>query len=191
MSCRDAVVVVCGSGIGGAVIKDRKVVKGVHHMAGEFSYQLTTAEEPYGERRMFGFSSGIASLIELASSKMDMPREELDGEVIFRDASNGNRQAIEAVREYARRIAVQITNYQFILDPERIAVGGGISIQPLFLKLLKEELVKINRLYEKWQIPMPEVVACRYYNDSNLIGALYVHLSTVDEGVVLENKERE
>ena len=38
--CQNAVVMVIGTGVGGAVIQNRHVVNGHHFMAGEFSYRL-------------------------------------------------------------------------------------------------------------------------------------------------------
>lgn len=173
--CQDAVVLVCGSGIGGAVIRKRELVRGSHNLAGEFSFHLTNDAEPYEQQQLFGLSAGNLSFLKLACERMGEPIEKLDGEVIFTQAGAGNIHAVEAIREYARRVAVQINNYQFVVDPELFAVGGGISAQPLFLRLLHEELEKINRLYRQWQLPLPNVVTCKYCNDSNLIGALYHH----------------
>lgn len=174
--CNNAVVVVCGTGIGGAIIMNHEVVHGTHHMAGEFSYQMTYNKQPYNEEELFGISAGIGFLLRLASEKMKIDEKEINGEIIFEKANEGNEAAISAIREYARRVALQISNYQFIIDPEKIAVGGGISAQPLFFEILQEELEKISKIYEKWKCFKPKVVNCKYFNDSNLIGALYVHL---------------
>ena len=61
-------------------------------------------------------------------------------------------------------------------DPEKIAIGGGISAQPLLIRMIREELEKICGMMPH-EISVPEVTVCRYFNDSNLIGALYVHLN--------------
>ena len=41
---------------------------------------------------------------------------------------------------------------------------------------IREELEKICGMMPH-EISVPEVTVCRYFNDSNLIGALYVHLN--------------
>ena len=63
-----------------------------------------------------------------------------------------------------------------MVDPEKIAVGGGISVQPLLLTTIREEMEKIYKVFPH-EIPAPEVTTCKYFNDSNLIGALYVYLN--------------
>lgn len=180
MDCHDAVVVVCGTGVGGAVIHDRKVLKGIHNMAGEFSYTLTDAEPEYSLDHSLAGNTGIRNLVEDVSESTGIPGGELDGEKIFSMANRGDQKAIEGIRKYVRRLAVQINNYQFIFDPERIVIGGGISVQPLFLQMIKEELKKINAVYP-WDLPVPEVAVCKFFNDANLIGAVYVHMRSKEK----------
>ncbi len=174
--CKDGVVMVCGTGIGGAIVHDRKVLRGIHHMAGEFSFILTDAGAKLGTQQMFAERSGVKNLMKITSKHTDIPEEDLNGEKVFAMANEGDERAIESIREYVYRLAIQINNFQFIIDPEKIAVGGGISVQPLFLQLLKEELEKINAIYDG-TIPLPIVEVCKFFNDANLIGAVYVHMN--------------
>ena len=69
-------------------------------------------------------------------------------------------------------LAKEIYNLQCIFDPEKILIGGGISRQPILLTRISE---KIDQLYKKIPvaIPHPRLDVCRFYNESNLIGALY------------------
>ncbi len=62
---------------------------------------------------------------------------------------------------------------------------GGISEQPLLLQLIKEELKKINAMFP-WTLPVPEVTTCQFYNDANLIGAVYVHIRSREKTISLE-----
>lgn len=187
--CNNAIVMVLGTGIGGAVIQNKQVVNGAHFMAGEFSYPVVGTELPTGIENVFGLRSGVHGLIKYASEEMKIPEKELNGKVIFHEANCGNKSAIKAIRRYAGDLALQISNYRFIFDPEKIAIGGGISEQPLLLQLVKEELKKINDIYAMWNIPMPVVVNCKFYNDSNLIGALYIHLKSKEPQFNIQQME--
>lgn len=175
--CEDAIVLVCGTGVGGAVIKERRVLRGAHFVAGEFSYCLTESSPDYAMHNCLAETAGVAALMQYVSQETGIPAAELDGVRVFSMANQGDVKAIAGIRQYARRIAIQIHNLSYIYDPERFAIGGGISVQPLLLQLIKEELVKINGMYP-WTLPIPEVVVCRYYNDANLIGAIYVHMKS-------------
>lgn len=178
--CQNAVVLVCGTGVGGAVIRNREVINGEHFQAGEFSYVLTESELDFNMDNCLGKVGGVPALLDYVSEETDILAEQLDGEKIFSMANSGDERAIAGIRKYVKRIATHIHNCHYILDPERFAVGGGISVQPLFLQMIKEELKKINDGIP-WELPMPEVVVCEFFNDANLIGAVYVHLKSKEK----------
>lgn len=177
--CKNAVVLVCGTSIGGAIIRDGRVLRGKHFMAGEFSYIATNTKDFYNLDNLVGYHSGNKHLHQIASEKLRIPAYELNGEIIFHKANCGDIKAQEAIEEFCHHLAIVINNLQFILDPEMFAIGGGISVQPLFLQYLRRELLKLNQFYP-WQFPHPEITNCKFYNDSNLIGALYVHVKSLE-----------
>ncbi|WP_277408010.1 ROK family protein [Lacrimispora xylanisolvens] len=78
---------------------------------------------------------------------------------------------------YTRQLAVRIYNLQVLFDAELVAIGGGISKQPLLIEYIRKHVEKFCNEHPLRKLspylPRPEVVACRYFNDSNLIGALY------------------
>lgn len=185
MDVNDAIVVVCGTGIGGAVIHNREVIKGIHNMAGEFSYVMTETEADYSLEHSLAGNTGINDLMKLVAERTGIPAEELDGKRVFTMANCGDKKAIAGIREYVRHLAIQINNYQFMFDPEKIVVGGGISVQPLFIQMIKEELKKINAVYP-WDLPIADVGVCKFFNDSNLIGAVYVHLKSKEKRIDLD-----
>ena len=75
-------------------------------------------------------------------------------------------------------IAVQIFNLQTILDSERIAIGGGISAQPVLIEYIRRHL---NQLYSDcpYLIPRAGIVTCKFQNDANLYGAMQCYLENV------------
>lgn len=175
LDCQNAVAMICGTGIGGAIIQDRKVLTGAHFMAGEFSYVMTETKGEYELKNCVAENTGMNALIEYVAEETGISAKKLDGEKIFVMANRSEEKVLKGLRRFVQKVAIQIHNYQYILDPEKIAIGGGVSIQPLFIQMIKEELYKINRIYP-WTLPIPEVVTCKFFNDANLIGAVYVHL---------------
>lgn len=176
----NAVVIVCGTGVGGAVIHNREVMNGTHFLAGEFSYVMTEQDEDYNMKNCLADNTGIRSLIQYVAEETGAAPDSLSGEKIFALANCGDEKALRGIRRYVRHIAVQIHNLHYILNPERFAIGGGISVQPLFLQMIREELKKINDIFP-WTLPSPEVTVCKFYNDANLIGAVYVHLQAKEK----------
>lgn len=178
--CSNAVVIVIGTAVGGAVIINRQVLAGTHFMGGEFSYILTDGEPADDSEQILALTGGMPAMIKLASRQSGIAEAQLNGEKIFEMAMGGNQTMKTVIRTYARRLAVQIMNLQFIVDPERFAIGGGVSTQTLLLKYIREELEKLATLYP-YSVPIPEVTNCKYFNDSNLIGALYVLLAQINK----------
>ena len=99
---------------------------------------------------------------------------------MFEAVNAGDVQALSALDTYAHRVAVQIFNLQTILDPERFAIGGGISAQPALLDAIRENL---KRLYAacSYDVPHAEVVTAKFQNDANLVGALQCWLASREE----------
>ena len=77
-----------------------------------------------------------------------------------------------------KALAVQIYNLQCSFDPELILIGGGVSKQEILLEKIKEKLDEVYAgIPPFFTIPHAVVEACEFFNDSNLIGALYHYLN--------------
>lgn len=169
------VVFILGTAVGGAIINNRKVISGANFMAGEFSFLVTNCDAPYDGKYNFANTGGVPAMLRAASEKLGLEIDEVSGEKIFELANQGDVDMLTVIQTYARSLAIQINNLQFIIDPEYIAIGGGVSSQPLLIDLIRLELKKINSSYP-FDVPLASIGPCKYFNDSNLIGALYVHL---------------
>ena len=181
-----AVVLVLGTGIGGGIILNGKVLMGAHAAAGEVSglvsdiskmadddFKLTSVER-YSEAPLWaGMASASGLIFEYARQKhlptgSPMPT----GEEIFAAYNAGEPEAQKALKIFARRVAVGILSLQNVLDVEKVAIGGGISAAEALLPAIQAEL---DWLFERCTVMptvKPELVRCRYGNDANLIGAL-------------------
>ena len=172
---RDGVVIVIGTAIGGAVIIDRKVVRGKDFFAGEFSYILRRDGENRDFSYIWGSDGGARGLIGMIAEKKSIPYEEMDGFKAFELINSGDQEAVSALHVYCAGLATRIWNLHAVLNPDRFLIGGGISEQPILLETLREEIGKIMAVMPN-NLKEPEVMTCMYFNDSNLIGALYGHL---------------
>ena len=78
-------------------------------------------------------------------------------------------------KKYCNQLAKVIFNIDYVLDLDKVAIGGGISAQPIVIETLNESFKELRRKYRD-DIYDLKIVACQYFNDANLIGALYHHL---------------
>lgn len=81
--CQNAIVVVCGTAVGGAVIVNREVVSGKNFMAGEFSYVITDSKDDYKMSNSLAETAGVQALLKSVSEETGIPVEELNGEKAF------------------------------------------------------------------------------------------------------------
>lgn len=177
---QNAAVVILGTGVGGGIIIDGKLYKGTQFSAGEMSFMLAN---PFKEE-YWGSTGGVGCLMDLVSQKTGTPVEELDGIQIFEFANQGDTFVLDALDCYTKGIAKQLYSIQALLDLEIFAIGGGISEQPLLIKYLQKNIDEFmdNHAFKTLMpvIPTPKVITCKFFNDSNLIGALYHHLKLVN-----------
>ena len=171
----DGFVLIFGTMIGGAYIHNHRLVRGRHFSAGEVSY-ISTLRDGYPEPdSIFGNRCSVPRLCRQYAERKGLDPDCVDGLRLFEDAREGDKIALDCMNDFAHEIAVQIFNIQTVLDPERFALGGGISSQPLFLEAVHSSL---GELYAAcpYELPRAEVVACRFRNDANLYGALHCFL---------------
>ena len=176
------VILTLGTGIGGTVFIDRKIVRGNRLFAGELSYcyrhneLLFDPADPImdNDDRGARYASlctpgGIVARYNQLSGKnlkaADCPQ-------VFAGMREGNEHALHAVREAAKDLAMLIFNIQCIIDPDAFAIGGGLSEQEIFIDMVREA-VKAYKPADLDLCPLPDIRTCRYRNDANLLGAMY------------------
>ncbi|KXU49964.1 MAG: ROK family protein [Longibaculum muris] len=164
-------VCIIGSGIGGGVTIGDKVFTGTHGFAGEFSYLSTDWTKQVGFEAKWGFDSSALYLVASIAHAVGEDPKTFDGMKAFEYCNQGDERALTALKAYTDKLVMGLFNIQATVDPDKIAVGGGISQQPILHEYIQKSL---DQIYEKMPIPIPrvQIVPCTYYNDSNLVGAL-------------------
>lgn len=169
----DCAFVVCGSGIGGAIVKDKKVHTGIHKHGGEFGYCIVDydkdGEEKYLTWSRVGSTSALARAI---SQRKGLEEKDIDGLKAFQLYDEGDIIAVEEVNKYFRYMAIGIYNIQYTYDPEVIVLGGAISEREGYIESINEKLDEIMSNNTDGKIK-PIIKKCVYGNDANMIGALY------------------
>lgn len=182
---KNAAVIVLGTGVGGGIVIDGKLYRGSHFTAGEYSYVVTDNQNPEKISSCWGLQNGCEALAKLVAEQTGEDYRILDGICIFERANKGEEKVLAGLKRFTNLLALQIYNLNIILDLEVIAIGGGISQQPLLIEYIRtsmKEYVEINPIREIVSyVPVPVITNCTYYNDANLIGALY-HYKQLFEG---------
>lgn len=173
---KDLAFVVCGSGIGGALIKDNKIHKGTHKHGGEFGYCIVdydiNSKEKFKTWSTVGSTTALAKMVAM---RKGISESELDGVKVFELAECGDEIAIEEVNKYYYYMAIGIYNIQYNYDPELIILGGAISERKDYINQIEKRIEFIMKENPDGKIK-PIIKKCLKGNDTNKLGALYNYL---------------
>jgi len=172
----NGIVIVLGTAVGGGIIINKKLYKGKNFFAGEFSFIATNINDAQNKENQWWAKSGSEALLSAAAKVKSIPIEELDGHKVFEYVNNKDEDVLKVLEEFTYNLAVQIFNLQCILDPEVVAIGGGISSQEILIEYIQKNMDKYHKNLNL-EVPKPNIVRCEFGNDANLIGALYNFIS--------------
>lgn len=139
-SC-DVIMVTLGTGVGGGIIVDGKIVAGSHGAGGEIGHITVNDDEiepcncgQYGCLEQYASATGIVRMAKrkLAKTAEDtslrrIKEEERTAKFIFDEAKAGDRIAGELVEELGTILGGALSNIACVADPEVIVIGGGVS----------------------------------------------------------------
>ena len=163
---RNLAYFVIGTGVGGALVHDGKIIHGPHQHGGEFGYMVMN--DDYDILSEVGSTGGLCR--QLAKIR-NVPVDTYDGRKVFALKEQGDADAarlIDQMYEYLARAAYII---QYTFDPEAILFGGAISSRPDFIPTINEHLQKILMKVGVAHVK-PKLLPCQHGNDANLLGAV-------------------
>lgn len=170
--CQDIALVVIGTGIGGGIIKNKKVHSGANWVGGEIGYGIFDYNDQTDTFTSWSDNGAIFGLSERIRLKTG---NSYSGKTIFERAELGDVIIQKEVERFFLYNALGIFNLQYTFDPEMILIGGGISTRDGFIEKIYE---KLDALLER--IPhatvRPVVKAAVFGNDANIIGAAYNYI---------------
>jgi glucokinase len=131
---QNLVMFTIGTGVGGGIIIDGRVYRGVTGAAPELGHMIIAAAESAEGDGRFAHDSRFpppGSRESLASGRaldrLARSRGFESGVVAVEAAKDGDEPAIEVVATIGHRLGLGIANAINLFDPEVIAIGGGVS----------------------------------------------------------------
>jgi len=172
----DCCFIVSGTGIGGAVVKNRRIHKGQHLHGGEFGYMIADFNFETKEMETWSHVGSTVAVVRAVAKALHVDVHSLDGKEIF-DHYHENPVYEKAVDKFYYALANGIYNLQYAYDPQKIIIGGGISVRDDLLDEVNQRLDVIFKNFTHAKI-RPVVLTCQFHNEANLLGALYHFLTT-------------
>ncbi|GAB6138800.1 ROK family protein [Halanaerobaculum tunisiense] len=163
---------IIGTGTGGCICNEEDVIYGTDGFAGEFHHLPFINLKDNSIARQGDYSS-ISTLIEIYNSNVSEKDEIEYGEEVTHKYLAENKIAKSAIEEWITNITVQLLTITTFYNPEVICIGGGISEEEWFIKLLRAEFKDICNDYFKETTPITtQLKQCKYTNDANILGAV-------------------
>jgi fructokinase len=125
--------VIIGTGTGGGVVVDRRVIEGRNGVAGEWGHNALPwpeSSELPGPPCYCGRSGCIETFLSGPGLAADYARatgEKINGEEVVARAARGEAAAVAALERYEHRMARALASIINVLDPDVIVLGGGLS----------------------------------------------------------------
>ena len=179
---RNFVLLTLGTGIGGGIVADGDLVLGTAAGAGEIGHHQIRAHDGFvcncGKIGCFEAQASGTGLIRHALAVRDsFPRstllerkpEKLSSKAIRKAAQAGDRHALTAWRNFCGDLAIGVSNVIAFVNPQVIALGGGVSTAGDFmLDSIRTRVDELTTMVPKRET---HVVVAKLGNDAGPIGA--------------------
>lgn len=133
------VMITLGTGVGGGVIINDKILTGSCGAAGEIGHLVIRTDEPdtcgCGKRgclEQYASATGIVKEAKRAFQRVTTHSalrdiENLTAKDVFDYAKSGDQLAVELVESLGHNLGLACSHIAQILDPEAFVIGGGVS----------------------------------------------------------------
>lgn len=176
---RSLIMATLGTGVGGGIIVDGKIVTGAHGAGGEIGHACVEPEETErcncGNRGCLEQMASATGLVRLAKRILDADQEpsslrteEISAKSVFDAYKAGDSVAARIVDKFASYLGNALAIFSCVVDPDVIVLGGGVSKagQPLI-----EAVEKYFRRDAFTTCKETPIVLAKLGNDAGIYGA--------------------
>lgn len=138
--CANVILATLGTGVGGGIIVDGKIVAGAHGAGGEIGHANVKHDETdscncgnKGCLEQMASATGIVRLAKKALAASDQESalraagDKLSAKKVFDAYKAGDALAAEIVEEFGDYLGGALATFATVVDPDVILIGGGVS----------------------------------------------------------------
>ena len=177
------VMVTLGTGVGGGIIMDGKILTGENGAAGEIGHITVNPKETLtcgcgckGCLEQYSSATGVIRMAKESLEASDKPSElrkisddEIAGKEVIDAYKAGDELAAEAVNEFAIYLGMGLGNVASVVDTQAFVIGGGLSKNgPVVIDIVKEQYRK-NVMFA---LKNTEFRLAELGNDAGMYGAV-------------------
>jgi glucokinase len=179
---KDFVLLTLGTGIGGGIVGRGELLLGYRWGAGEIGHHQIRPSDGFvcgcGKIGCFEAQASGTGLIRHAfavapsfprSPLLDVPRDKLSSKKIRRAAQAGDGHALAAWKNFIGDLALGLANVIAFVNPEMIALGGGVSTAGDFMvDAVRPQVDALTTMVPKGTT---QIVVASLGNDAGQVGA--------------------
>ena len=183
----NVIVVTLGTGVGGGIIVDGRILEGAHGAGGEIGHAHVedAIHDPCGCGNcgcleQVASATGIVRLAREALAAKDNAEEtllkadDLTSKAVFDAYKEGDAVADRIVNRFAKYLGTTLAAYACVVDPEVIVIGGGVSKAGQPLIDIVEKYYKASAFPACKDTP---IVLAQLGNDAGIYGSARLVLS--------------
>lgn len=170
----NAVMLTIGTGIGGAVFYNGKLLQARGSSGYEFGHMIIERNGKKcscGSNGCFEAYASIGNFRKKVRAELGIEQEITGKDLLELLQSRGNERKVELlINEYARNLAIGIASICNIFEPEVVALGGSIVFyKDIVIPRVESYLRNENYVFNKTRIPV--ILMATLNNDAGMIGA--------------------
>lgn len=166
----DAVFMCLGTGIGGAVFINGKMLQPKRYAGMEIGHMVIKKDGidcNCGRKGCFEVYASMKRLKNEIAERLGLS-EGLSGEIIFEFAKRNIDKIDDIISRYVENLAEGITNIINIFEPEAVCIGGSYTYQR---DILEDRLNKALEKSSPFNKEVPQILTAQFENDAGIIGA--------------------
>lgn len=137
--CQSMVFVTLGTGVGGGIVIDGRLLHGAHGSGAEIGHMVLNRNETatcgcgkHGCVEQYCSATGIVRMAKLELAASQEPsvlreRESISCKDIFDAGKNGDKLALRVLDQYYAYMGEFLGNVCSVVNPEAVVLGGGVS----------------------------------------------------------------
>lgn len=181
----DVVFMTLGTGVGGGIVAEGKLLHGAGGVAGELGHITVDFDRPFdctcgkkGCLETVASATGIVNLTRRYADEYagdaELKRliddgEDVTAKTVFDLAKEGDELALIVYRHFSQYLGIACANIASVLNPANIVIGGGVSAAGQFL------LDGVQKVFDENTFPQvrtsTQLVLANLGNDAGVIGA--------------------
>ncbi|MDO4324994.1 MAG: ROK family glucokinase [bacterium] len=177
----DIVAITLGTGVGGGIVLNQKIVAGKHGLGGEVGHIHIREDETdhcncggVGCLEQIASATGIAKEARRKMAACDTPSlmrkfgDAVTAKDVLDAAKEGDALALEVMEVVCKYLGMALGQIAFTVDPEVFVIGGGVSRAG---KFLTDMIEKYYQFYTPLSMNKAGIALAKLGNDAGIYGA--------------------